>query len=239
MLRGATDLGHQDGPRTQDTGPRTTRSTVDPGRWTADLPGPISLRPCPSHSARTSCSIASCSAAARSVSSQSGVDRCQAAARRRAGGSRRRSHRRDLRPAARLPVRSAGEHDRVAARERRAAARAGLLALQRDARADGRDARRPRRAGDRPAGRRHAHLHLHLHDGQLPAWPPARHGLPVIVCDRPNPIGGVAVEGPMLEPGVRVVRRPVSDPDAARHDDRRAGDGSSTSTSASAPSSRS
>ena len=29
----------------------------------------------------------------------------------------------------------------------------------------------------------------------------ARHELPVIVCDRPNPIGGVAVEGPMLEPG--------------------------------------
>ena len=29
----------------------------------------------------------------------------------------------------------------------------------------------------------------------------ARNGLPVIVCDRPNPIGGVAVEGPMLEPG--------------------------------------
>jgi uncharacterized protein YbbC (DUF1343 family) len=29
----------------------------------------------------------------------------------------------------------------------------------------------------------------------------ARVGLPVIVCDRPNPIGGVAVEGPMLEPG--------------------------------------
>ena len=27
------------------------------------------------------------------------------------------------------------------------------------------------------------------------------HGLPVVVCDRPNPIGGVAVEGPMLEPG--------------------------------------
>ena len=27
------------------------------------------------------------------------------------------------------------------------------------------------------------------------------HGLPVIVCDRPNPIGGVAVEGPMLETG--------------------------------------
>ncbi|MGD9501526.1 MAG: exo-beta-N-acetylmuramidase NamZ domain-containing protein [Methyloceanibacter sp.] len=29
----------------------------------------------------------------------------------------------------------------------------------------------------------------------------ARKGLPVIVCDRPNPIGGVAVEGPMLERG--------------------------------------
>lgn len=29
----------------------------------------------------------------------------------------------------------------------------------------------------------------------------AKAGLPVIVCDRPNPIGGVAIEGPMLEPG--------------------------------------
>jgi uncharacterized protein YbbC (DUF1343 family) len=29
----------------------------------------------------------------------------------------------------------------------------------------------------------------------------SRHGLPVIVCDRPNPIGGVAVEGPMLDDG--------------------------------------
>jgi uncharacterized protein YbbC (DUF1343 family) len=29
----------------------------------------------------------------------------------------------------------------------------------------------------------------------------AKAGIPVIVCDRPNPIGGVAVEGPMLEPG--------------------------------------
>ena len=28
-----------------------------------------------------------------------------------------------------------------------------------------------------------------------------RHGVQVIVCDRPNPIGGVAVEGPMLVPG--------------------------------------
>jgi len=29
----------------------------------------------------------------------------------------------------------------------------------------------------------------------------ARAGVPVIVCDRPNPIGGLQVEGPMLEPG--------------------------------------
>jgi uncharacterized protein YbbC (DUF1343 family) len=29
----------------------------------------------------------------------------------------------------------------------------------------------------------------------------ARHGVPVIVCDRPNPIGGTAVEGPTLQPG--------------------------------------
>ena len=29
----------------------------------------------------------------------------------------------------------------------------------------------------------------------------ARHEVPVVVCDRPNPIGGVAVEGPMLERG--------------------------------------
>jgi uncharacterized protein YbbC (DUF1343 family) len=29
----------------------------------------------------------------------------------------------------------------------------------------------------------------------------ARVGLPVIVCDRPNPIGGTRVEGPTLEPG--------------------------------------
>ncbi len=28
-----------------------------------------------------------------------------------------------------------------------------------------------------------------------------RHDLPVVVCDRPNPIGGHLVEGPMLEPG--------------------------------------
>jgi uncharacterized protein YbbC (DUF1343 family) len=29
----------------------------------------------------------------------------------------------------------------------------------------------------------------------------ARHGIDVIVCDRPNPIGGLAIEGPVLQPG--------------------------------------
>ena len=29
----------------------------------------------------------------------------------------------------------------------------------------------------------------------------AAQGVPVLVCDRPNPVGGVAVEGPLLEPG--------------------------------------
>ena len=120
-----------------------------------------------------------------------------------------------------------------------AAPRAGLLALQRNARADRRHAPRPRRARHRPAGRRHAHLHLHLHDGQLPEGRAGSTASTVIVCDRPNPIGGVAVEGPMLVHGLRVVRRALSDPDAARHDDRRARAARSTSTSASAPTSRS
>ena len=81
------------------------------------------------------------------------------------------------------------------------AAGADLLALQRDARADRRDAAAARRAGHRPAGHRRAHLHLHLHDGQLPARLRRGIGVPVIVCDRPNPIGGVDVEGAALVPG--------------------------------------
>src|SRR5690349_5944985 len=28
-----------------------------------------------------------------------------------------------------------------------------------------------------------------------------KHGVPVVVCDRPNPIGGAVIEGPMLVPG--------------------------------------
>ena len=52
----------------------------------------------------------------------------------------------------------------------------------------------------------------------------ARHGVRVVVCDGPNPIGGDEVEGSAARPGVRVVRRPVPDSAAARPDDRRAGE---------------
>ena len=79
-----------------------------------------------------------------------------------------------LRPAARVPIRRAGKHDRDRPLARRRPARADLLALQRDARADRGHAARSRRPRDRSAGRRHAHLHLHLHDGQLSASPRAR-----------------------------------------------------------------
>jgi uncharacterized protein YbbC (DUF1343 family) len=42
----------------------------------------------------------------------------------------------------------------------------------------------------------------------------------VVVCDRPNPINGVDVEGAALVARLRVVRRPVPDSDATWHDDR-------------------
>ncbi len=35
----------------------------------------------------------------------------------------------------------------------------------------------------------------------------AKHNLPFFVLDRPNPITGVHVEGPMLDPRSRIVRR--------------------------------
>ena len=85
------------------------------------------------------------------------------------------------------------------------------------------DARRPRCAGDRPAGRRHAHLHVHLHDGELPARRTharcAGHRLRSAQSDRRG-----RGRGPRARSRVHLVRRPVSDPDAARHDDWRAGE---------------
>ena len=51
----------------------------------------------------------------------------------------------------------------------------------------------------------------------------ARKGLPVIVCDRPNPIGGVAGRRADAGDGLRVLRRAIPHSHAARHDRRRAG----------------
>ena len=77
-----------------------------------------------------------------------------------------------------------------------------------------------RPARRRSAGRRHADLHLHYTMANC-LGPEKKHGVTVIVCDRPNPIGADAVEGPMLVPGSS--RSSGSIPaDAARHDDRRA-----------------
>ena len=108
----------------------------------------------------------------------------------------------DFRAAARLPIGRPGEHDRDGARARRPAGAC------RSIRSTARRASRRRRccagldvARHRPAGRRHPHLHLHLHDGELPDGRAASTASRSIVCDRPNPIGGVDVEGPMLVPG--------------------------------------
>ncbi len=52
---------------------------------------------------------------------------------------------------------------------------------------------------------------------------PPNTAFPVIVCDRPNPIGGTRVEGPMLDAGFESFVGHVPDSDAPRHDDRRTG----------------
>ena len=67
----------------------------------------------------------------------------------------------------------------------------------------------------------------------------ARHGVPVIVCDRPNPIGGVGRGRRDAGPRLRVVRRAVPDPDAPRHDHRRAGPALQRALRRSAPTSTS
>ena len=59
-------------------------------------------------------------------------------------------------------------------------------------------------------------------------------GIPVVVLDRPNPIGGIAVEGPVLEPRLGVVRGTLPASRPARVDDRRARAISSATRSGSA-----
>ena len=80
----------------------------------------------------------------------------------------KRTARRHFRPAARVPVRRAGQHDRDA-HAHDEVRRVPVYSLYSETREPTRrNAARPRRARHRPAGRRRPHLHLHLHDGQLP-----------------------------------------------------------------------
>ena len=51
---------------------------------------------------------------------------------------------------------------------------------------------------------------------------PASSTLPVLVLDRPNPLGGVAVEGPVLDDGRAQLREPLPAADPPRTDRRRA-----------------
>jgi len=106
-----------------------------------------------------------------------------------------------LRPTARIPVRRAGKHDRDGPRPRRAAPRTRLFALQRNA------ASRPRKCSAtstrsswicRTSGRG-IYTYIYTMANCLAAA--KKHGIKAIVCDRPNPVGGEAVEGPMLQHG--------------------------------------
>ena len=103
------------------------------------------------------------------------------------------------------------------------AARPGLLALQRDARADRRDARAASTCWSIDLQDVGTRIYTYIYTMANCMRAAARHGIRVVVCDRPNPIGGDQVEGARLQRAVDVVRRPVPDPDAARPDDRRAG----------------
>ena len=137
------------------------------------------------------------------VCNPASVDGAAPAHRRSAGRrSRRCTLAAHLRPAARVPVRPAGQHDRDAARATTRDARPGVFAVQRDARADGRDARGRRRAGRRPSGRRHPHLHLHLHDGQLPARRARGTASAWSSATGRIPIGGAADRRQPARPGV-------------------------------------
>ena len=79
-----------------------------------------------------------------------------------------------------------------------------------------------RRHRGRPPGRRLPHLHVRVHDGQLHARG-ARAGQAGgrVRPPQPDRRGSGGRERP--RPGVRLVRRPLPDPDAPRHDLRRAG----------------
>ena len=74
------------------------------------------------------------------------------------------------------------------------------LSLQRNARAHSGDARRPRcaRGRSQDVGTR---IYTYIYTMAYCLMAAKKRGAKVIVCDRPNPIGGAAVEGPMLVKG--------------------------------------
>ena len=160
---------------------------------------------------------------ARRARLQPGDGRPLAAPRRRhrARPLRRPAHH-ALRAPARHPRRRAGQHDRDRARRGPADGPAGVFALQRDARAHRGHAEGRRRHRGRPAGRRLPHLHLRLHDGQLHArGARARQARDRLRPPQPDRRGGGGRQRPRAR--LRILRRPVPDPDAPRHDVGRAG----------------
>ena len=89
--------------------------------------------------------------------------------------------------------------DKVASSRDESNRAADSFAVRRDAAADRRDARRHRHARRRPAGHRRALLHL-SGDGRRTCWRRPRSARSrVVVLDRPNPIDGFDVEGPMQD----------------------------------------
>ena len=100
-----------------------------------------------------------------------------------------------VRPPARIPIRSAGQHDRDTARARRAAARCRCI------RCTARRASRRRKCSRdvdvlvvdlQDVGTR---VYTYIYTMANCMRAAARHGVRVVVCDRPNPVGGDEIEG--------------------------------------------
>ena len=144
--------------------------------------------------------------------------------RRRTAASARREADRHLRPAARLPVRRAGQHDRDAARLRRSRA-AHPGATRSTAR---RGSRRPTMLKDvdvlvidlQDIGAR-IYTYIYTMANCLRACAAPRH--PGDRLRSAEPDRRRRGRGADARRRLRVVRRPVSHPDAPRHDHRRAG----------------
>ena len=164
------------------------------------------------------------STAGASASSQSRLGRSRLRPHRRsAGWRRRRDARRDLRAAARLPVRRAGQHDRDAARRRTAGARVPVYSLYSETREPTAEMLRGLDAlviDLQDIGAR-IYTYIYTMANCLRAARAARRARSSSATGRIRSAASTS-RAPMLVAGLRVVRRPVPDPDAPRHDDRRA-----------------